>query len=571
MSADSYVVLVEDEPGALERLSEQVGRRLAGAGWRKVVARPYLEVFAPATSRLEITEGLDGHGVVLGQIFDNEGRALSKDDRGAVACRPLDPTRAERIVRSHWGRYVLVRRVSGEAAVLRDPSGALEAVAWGKAGVTVIAPSAPSALDALLPDELAVNWDSLGQLLHRGGSFRHELALTGLFPIAAGALACVRGPAGRSSQVWAPGEIYRAARHGARPDIRAVVDRTVCAFAGGGRWLMEVSGGLDSAIVAGALGDRARSQVSVWLNHYVDDPEGDERVFARPIVERHGHVLTEVGRRGVTLSKARLDRSAHGFRPAINDLDTDYNDDVAARVEASGACGSMTGQGGDAVFFQMPSYLVALDEVFERRLMARFAVLHQTARWTGQSLWPAVWLRAWSAHRRGRSKWEHPWFQDLKGVPPGKALQIAALVNCQTFHGLAVRNRPGPSVHPLLSQPVMEAGLALSSVELTKGGRDRAAARAAYEDVLPPAIFSRRSKGELGKFYGEAVASNLPFLRSFLLEGELAQAGLLAPGFSSELTREALLWRGGFSRLISLALTEAWLRRWQMRIAERRT
>lgn len=111
MSADSYVVLVEDEPGALERLSEQVGRRLAGAGWRKVVARPYLEVFAPATSRLEITEGLDGHGVVLGQIFDNEGRALSKDDRGAVACRPLDPTRAERIVRSHWGRYVLVRRV----------------------------------------------------------------------------------------------------------------------------------------------------------------------------------------------------------------------------------------------------------------------------------------------------------------------------------------------------------------------------------------------------------------------------------------------------------------------------
>ena len=46
MNADSYVVLVEDKPGALEGLSQRVGRRLAGAGWRKVVARPYLEVFA---------------------------------------------------------------------------------------------------------------------------------------------------------------------------------------------------------------------------------------------------------------------------------------------------------------------------------------------------------------------------------------------------------------------------------------------------------------------------------------------------------------------------------------------
>lgn len=571
MSADSYVVLVEDKPGALKRLSQKVGRRLAGAGWRKVVARPYLEAIAPSTSRLEITEGLDGHGVVLGEIFDTEGRALSKEERGAISCRGLDPLRAERIVQGHWGRYVLIRRAAGEAAILRDPSGALEAVAWGKAGVTVVAPSAPPALDALLPDELAVDWDSLGRLLHRGGSFRHELALTGFYPIAAGALASVTGASGASFQVWTPGKIYRAARHEARPDIREVVDRTVRALAGEGRWLMEVSGGLDSAIVACALGDLQRSRVSAWVNHYVDDPEGDERTFARPVVERHGHVLTEVMRRGVTLSKARLDLSAHGFRPAINDLDTDYNDDIAARLDVSGACGSMTGQGGDAVFFQMPSYLVAMDEVFERGLMARFTVLHQTARWTGQSLWPAAWLKAWKAHRRGSAKWEHPWLDDLKGVPPGKSLQIAALVNCQTFHGLAVRNRPGPSVHPLLSQPVIEAGLALSSVELTSGGRDRAAARAAYEDVLPPAIFSRRSKGELGKFYGEAVASNLPFLRGFLLEGRLAQAGLLPPSFGSELTREALLWRGGFSRLISLALTEAWLRRWQMRIADHRT
>lgn len=570
MDADGYVILVGDNAPALKRLSSQAERRLAGCGWRKTIARPFVEVFAPSTTRLEIIEGLDGHGVIVGEMFDARGRPLSAAERGALACRALDASRAAEVVSGFWGRYVLMRRTSGDAAILRDPSGALEAVVWRKAGVTVIAPNAPPALDALLPDDLAVDWESLGRLVRRGGSFRHELALGGLLPLAAGALAVI-GPSGaRSRQIWTPAHIYRSAQGQPRPDLRAVVDRTVRALAGERAWVSEVSGGLDSAIVVSALDDHQRSQVTAWVNHFVDDPEGDERRFARPVVERHGFTLTEVRRRGVTLSEKRLDRTSYGFRPAINDLDTDYNDDIAARIHASGAWGSLTGQGGDAVFFQMPSFLVAIDEVHERSWRARLDVVHRLARWTGQSLWPASWLKAWREHKRARSTWEHPWFDDLKGVPPGKALQISALVNCQTFQGLAVRNRSGPSVHPLLSQPVMEAGLALSSVELTWGGRDRAAAREAYRNVLPPAIFARRSKGELGAFYGGAVAEDLEFLRTYLLDGELAEAGLLPTSLSQDLTREAMLWRGGFSKLISLALTEAWLRHWRSRIAARR-
>lgn len=566
MSADAYVILVGDDAAALERLSDRIGRRLAGAGWRKRLARPFIEVFAPAASRVDIVEGLDGHGVVLGEVFDTAGRPLSAKERAALACRALDEPRAREIVSKVWGRYVIVRRTSQSTSILRDPSGALEAIAWRKAGVTVVAPSAPAALDPVLPDTLAIDWQSLARLIRRSGSFRHELALTGLVPVAAGALG-VLGPTGAGCrQIWKPAEIYRSARDERRPNLRVIVDRTVRALAADHVWVSEVSGGLDSAIVVGALETHQRARVAAWVNHYVDDPEGDERSFARPVVERHGYALTEVRRRGVTLSATRLALSADGFRPAINDLDTDYNDDIAARIDAAGAWGSMTGQGGDAVFYQMPSFLVAFDELQERRLGARPAVLHRVARWTGRSLWPASWLKAGRDHARSRRSWEHPWFEDLTGVPPGKALQISALVNCQTFHAQAGRNKIGPSVHPLLSQPVMEAGLAWSSVELTWGGRDRAAARAAYEDVLPPAIFARRSKGELGAFYGEAVARNLEFLRVYLLEGELARAGLIDPELSQDLTREALLWRGGFSRLISLALTEAWLRRWRGRM-----
>jgi asparagine synthase (glutamine-hydrolysing) len=570
MNADAWVVLVGDDAGALRDLSARVGRRLAGGGWTRRLDRPFLQVLAPAKSWIEISEGFDGHGVLIGEMFGQDGRRLTAQARGALACRALDAAGAAEVVAKGWGRYVLVRRTAGEAAVLRDPSGAVEAVLWRKAGVTVIAPRAPSILDALLPDDLEIDWTVLKRLVGAGGSYSHRLALTGLTPVAAGQLAAV-GPAGvRTRQIWRPAEVYRTARSRPRPNLRTEVDGAVRALAGDHAWVVEVSGGLDSAIVVGGLDERQRSRVAAWVNHFADQPEGDERGFARPVVERHGFALTEVRRQGLALSAARLARSADGFRPAINDLDLDYNDDIATRIEAAGAWGSLTGQGGDAVFFQMPSFLIAMDEIREQGLRARGRVLHRIAKWTGHSLWPGAWLRAVRAHQRERTVWDHPWLEDLKGVPPGKALQISALVRCQTFQGQALRSRNGACVNPLLSQPVMEAGLAWSSVDLTWGGRDRAAARAAYRDILPPAVFARRSKGELGAFYGEAVAETLAFLRPWLLEGELAKAGVLDPALAEDLTREALLWRGGFSRLLSLALTEAWLRRWQRRIAGRR-
>ena len=73
-----------------------------------------------------------------------------------------------------------------------------------------------------------------------------------------------------------------------------------------------------------------------------------------------------------------------------------------------------------------------------------------------------------------------------------------------------------------------------------------------------------------GFLWGGAVAAHLPFLRDYLLGGALAEAGLIDPGLEDRLTRDALLWRGGHSQLLSLALTEAWVRRWLERL-DRRT
>lgn len=569
MAADSAIILVGDNPAALDALVAPLRQRLSRAGWSRKSHDPFIQVFAPTGGRLEVARGLDGHGVVLGEIYDREGQALSLRARGALGCRRLDAAQARTVCSDHWGRYLLVRRVEGDVAVLRDPSGALDCVVWRKAGVTLISTSAAAVIDPWLPDGIALDWDAVAALVARPGEYRHRLALTGLQAVAGGELRVVGEGVNQGRQIWRPAEVYRDRGSRPPPDLRGAVQRSVRALAGDRPWITEVSGGLDSAIVAGVLTADQRRNVAAWVNHYVDQPEGDERAYARAVAERHGFALTEVRRDGLRLDAVRLAACAETFRPAANDIDPDYNDDIADRIEATGGWGSLTGQGGDAVFFQMPSLLIGLDEIWERRGRARLAVLHRLSRWLRRPLWPTALAKDWREEVRHRADWDHPWLDDLGGVPPAKALQMSALAFCQTFQGLAVRSCLGPCLNPLLSQPVMEAGLALSAVDLTWGGRDRAAARAAFADVLPPSILDRRSKGELGAYYGNAVAAHLDFLRDYLLGGALAEAGLIDPGLEDRLTRDALLWRGGHSHLLSLALTEAWVRRWRERLDHR--
>lgn len=570
MAAQSALILVGDTPAALDELLAPQARRLSRAGWSRRSSDPFIRVYTPTQSRVDVTRGLDGHGVLIGEIFDGEARRLPERERGVMGCGRLDVSRARSVCSDFWGRYLLIRRADGDVAILRDPSGALECVVWRKSGVTLVAIGCSAVIDPFLPDDLDIDWEELAALVRRPGEHRHSLPLTGLLAVAAGELRTVGADTNDGVQIWNPAEVYRRSRKTAAPDLRAVVERSVQSLAGDRRWITEISGGLDSAIVAAALTADQRRNVGAWVNHYVDQPEGDERAYARAVVARYGTVLTEVRRDGLRLDGQRLAKSAEGFRPAFNDIDPDYNDDIAARIEAAGAWGSLTGQGGDAVFFQIPTPLVGLDELYERGLQARPEVVHRVSRWLRRSVWPTAFLKSWRDHTRERSTWDHPWLDDLKSVPPAKAMQISILTSCQAFQADAVRSRLGPCLNPLLSQPVMEAGLAISTVDLTWGGRDRSAARAAFRDAIPHSIFDRRSKGELSAYYGEAVAGRLDFLRDYLLGGALSEAGLIDPGLEQRMSRDAILWRGGHSELLTVALIEAWLRRWRTRLAELR-
>ncbi|HEX7945077.1 MAG TPA: asparagine synthase-related protein, partial [Phenylobacterium sp.] len=333
--------------------------------------------------------------------------------------------------------------------------------------------------------------------------------------------------------------------------------------------LAEISGGLDSAIVASSLAPVAGGKVRQWLNFHAAGGSGDELVFAREVAALQGFALTETLKSPLVFSAERVEAGARGLRPGFNALDSARDRDVAQLTEQLGVDRIVTGQGGDMVFFNTPTPLVAAD--FLRRAGPRGLVspyLAQVSRWTRQSVWRTLGQAldphaAWPGEARVAS---HGWMQGTAGLPPGKRAHIAVLAQKLTVNIENLRGRRAEVINPLLAQPMVEHCLAIPTPDLTAGGRDRALARRAFVACIPEAVRERREKGDFSVYYGRAVADGLGFLRPYLLAGRLAAKGLIDRArFERLLSEEDLIWRAETAPIMNALTVEAWVRVWEAR------
>jgi asparagine synthase (glutamine-hydrolysing) len=347
---------------------------------------------------------------------------------------------------------------------------------------------------------------------------------------------------------------------------------------------MELSGGLDSSIVAGALGATGLApRVAQWVNRVGDRAEGDERRYAEAVTARLGVPLTTVPKPMVPLEAADLAELAAATWPAINGADPARDRDMTARLAASGAGAIVSGQGGDAVFFQMPSALVCAEVVARDGLGAlRSEVVLEAARRLRRPVWSILW-EAWSAGRgrapqpsrtspllapqlRAGAPPRHPWSLDAEGVPPARRLQIEAIAYSHLHRGDARRRRAGDLIYPLLAQPVIELCLTIPVADLAAGLPDRPFARQALADRVPPLVLHRRTKGALTSYFARLVALSRPMLRPFLLDGCLVEAGVLdRSAVAAALEPQQLIWAPRPVEILQAAMTEAWVRQWQGR------
>lgn len=506
-------------------------------------------------------------GETVGGAATLDGRIDNIDD----ACVDL--------TRTVWGRYVAVflTREGRLSGVFRDPSGAIDCAVSRSRSAWLIASDTP---DWLVDghEHSGLSWGAVANVLRDPITLSTADLLQGWKTVYPGALHL---PDGRNRTVWSPVQAARRSTSMTTDDLRETVDEAVAGLTRRrSSLLVEVSGGLDSAIMATSLRVSAFEGQVLWLNTHGPYPESDERAYATAVADALGVQLTILSRSARDLAKGLALEHPRSFRPSLNRLDAAYDDLQAELCEAHGVEGVLTGKGGDVAFLQTASSSILADELRDRgwaALLGRTAPV--LARRMRRSAWRNMRAAIASARRpreyspsanallhpdiRGAESLPHPWLVDMDGVGPGKRQQIVGFASNLGLHSPSRRSERAELLHPALSQPVMEVVLATPSYGLTKGGHDRLLAREAFADRLPQALVHRRSKAELGGYYGRVVAANIDRLRPHLLEGHLAQQGLIdRDQVEAALQVEHLIWQGGYLELMMLALVESWTKVW---------
>lgn len=560
---------------ALDRAGAAFGDRLARNHWDvEVVGTTRIAVDALPLRRIDTS---CGPVILIGEAHGDP--TLRVDEDGAARGRAL--------LDALWGGFIAVifDRADRFLGVLRDPTGAVDCAVRRRPD-RFVAANHVEALILASEQACAPAWDGVAGVLRDWNTLSSASLLEDTRTLPPGGW---MDPAGRERQLWSPAHYVRTGRAVDAPRLRGVIDETVRSMARGrGPLLTEVSGGLDSAIMASSYRTTGWSEGSLWLNIFGPFAEADERAYAQAVADRLGVALTSVGRTADSVRSGLDLDHPRTLRPWPNRMDADYDRLQAALCEMHGLSGILTGKGGDVAFFQTPTSAIVADEL---RLRGAAALWSPTGWVLANRLRRSVWrvARAGIAQAlrapplrpavnpllhpdvRGLPPSPHPWVRDLDGVPPAKRQQVAGFVSNLALHSPSRRSRQARLLHPALAQPVMEAVLATPTPELTGGGHDRLLARQAFADRLPPQLVARRSKGELGAYYGRVVGVNLDRLRPHLLEGRLAREGLIdREQVEAALQIERLIWQGGYVDLMMLALMESWAQAWRHEPAEGR-
>jgi asparagine synthase (glutamine-hydrolysing) len=112
-----------------------------------------------------------------------------------------------------------------------------------------------------------------------------------------------------------------------------------------------------------------------------------------------------------------------------------------------------------------------------------------------------------------------------------------------------------------MSQPLIEVCLQIPTYLLVRGGRERALARDAFADRVPPQIIRRRDKGSIVSHTTEMLRQGEEFVRDVLLDGVLAGAGIIDPDELKHYIVEGQPFREGhLLPILACIAAEVWAR-----------
>ncbi|MGN6237043.1 asparagine synthase-related protein [Dyella sp.] len=574
MSYD-YMILLGTEPSSA-RMPTSSSKHPAVQEMLCQLVSPVAKVFVPARTP---TLHIPGRGLLIGRVFDREGKLLNQHLELNGSARDI----MQRLLESTWGEYIAVlfdSPESGEITVLREPSGGVQCVYSLRGGEGFITSDISLATEMVLYHK-EVDWDGVAHTLNFPYLRVARTALKGVSELLPGTALTYRETGMRHSSAWSPWRFMkRGTRHenpvAAADEVRETVSGVVEALAlNEEAFLVELSGGLDSSVVATCLRDF--SQQATFCTLVMPVSGTDERPYAQLVTDALNTQLrtVEIAFDSVTLEYPVPQSSV---TPAVGLLQNAVNSAWERSGNHYGINSFFSGGGGDTVFGYLKTAAPAADAFLDRGPRAGFSAIGDLAALHQCTVFKAGRLTFKKMLRRPRTGWKadssllnrarvpaasdpHPWIDAPPGTLPGDYERVLDLIGTQLFR-VATPRGAGRSMHfPLLSQPVMEACLKVPSWMWITNGRNRAVARQAFADRLPRGILDRRSKGSYTGYMAAVYAHNRERMRELLEEGELCRHDLidraaLRAFFARELAPRDL----SFLRVIDLCAAENWVR-----------
>lgn len=559
-------------PAAPARAPPKLKDALQRRGFRMRFNSPGVVLFAG--DRVPVRQCEDG-GMLIGTIF---GSGSDADPAGAALQRAAPTEILERC----WGSYVIVSPSDDEWQVTRDPSGGL-ACYWALVDGRHFFTSAPHLLVDCGLVAGSIEWPELVRSLADHSSRSRETAIRGIAEVLPGTSLRIGAMATSERRVWNP---WHYANRKAPDDCAEALRDTLCATLE--CWgqslshpLIEISGGLDSAVVASGLAAASPRASLITFAAAPGDP--DETAYANAVARHLGLELTIVHPSTLTVDLGRslssdLPRpNARAFTQAADALSLSH-------AQAIGADAFVSGGGGDDLFCYLRTVLPAIDRLHAEGTRAMVSSLLDIAVMNHSTFWEALQrtVRRLIRRRSGRDALDlrflnaasaravaRPALECSRERLPGKADHVRNILSIHNYLEGHARSEFAPIISPLLSQPVVECCLSIPTWCWCSGGRNRSVARDAFAGRLPPEVIERRSKGHFDGFCASLFEANRDLVRAMLLDGELARQELLDRDSIRAALSDPFPSAETITRLLALVDAESWAASWRSRPIQR--
>jgi len=577
MTTARYLAVTGEPPRLRAWLASLVPARDMPQRLNRVFDAEDVVIFAsPETKLLSLKEE---RGLVIGRLYRGICPSEAVEAMTLSESRHAAWSRGKALLEGKWGGFVAFLRDENMVVALRDPSGSVPAYFCESGGIQLYFSNAELLRDLKL-DQAAVDEQFLHQWLTYPFLRTARTGLSDRFELLPGTARSSSGGAASVSTLWSPWRAAAAERQirdfdEAARRVREVALGTVAVqLAGVEAPVLELSGGLDSSIVAACLNQAGLRFKAA--NFVTQSADGDERDYARMVASALDLELAELPEEPANLALSPPKRLS--FRPSLSPVLQPLHRALSRYAQAVGSTDFVTGAGGDNVFCYLTTTAPVLDAARSLGLSAAFPTVRDVATLGDCTLWKAAGFAIRKSFRaKKRPLWKrdgrfltpgalaaepdpHPWLERPDQVLPGTIEHIESLVLIQHF--LDPEYASGEALHhPLLNTPLIELCLAIPTWLWVRGGRNRAVARAAFADLLPAPIIRRRTKGRLESMCARAYDGSRSKLADLLIEGELAKRGLL-----DRAVLEAYLRIPGrppddsYFRIFDLVSLELWLR-----------